>query len=70
VRYTPPGRHKSAQEFRRHLRAVAPALDCELALEDAAGPLGWPLAIEGGAKISGGRLVLGCKFFEELFQVG
>ena len=47
MRYTPPGRHKTAAEMRRHLRAVAPSLDCELELEDAAGPLGRPLDVRG-----------------------
>lgn len=50
MRYTPPGRHATAAAFRAHLRAVDPALDCELELEDAAGPLGWPLAF-GGRKL-------------------
>lgn len=47
LRFTSPGRHPSAASFRAHLRAVDPSLDCEPVLEDAAGPLGWPLAFRG-----------------------
>ena len=47
MRFTPPGRHKTVEEFRAHLRRVDSSLDCELELEDAAGPLGWPLEFRG-----------------------
>jgi len=49
MKYPSPGRFRSAEEFRAHLRSVTPDLDCDLALEGAAGPLGRPLEIGGRA---------------------
>ena len=46
MRFTPPGRHRTAAEMRAHLRSVDPSLDLE-ELEGAAGPLGWPLEFRG-----------------------
>ncbi len=47
MKHTPPGRHRTVEEFRAHLRAVDSALDCDLALEGRRGPLGWPVEFRG-----------------------
>ena len=47
MQHDPPGRHRTAEAFREHWRAIAPDLDCDLRLEGAAGPLGAPLSVFG-----------------------
>lgn len=42
-----PGRHRDADEFRAHWRAVAPDLDCDTELRGADGALGRPLEVAG-----------------------
>ncbi|MEM7306669.1 MAG: NADH:flavin oxidoreductase [Planctomycetota bacterium] len=47
MRFKPPGRHRTVEEFRAYLRALDPSLDCDPSCEGDGGPLGWPLEFRG-----------------------
>ncbi len=47
MKYTPPGHHRSVEEFRRHLQSIDRSFDCDTELLGAAGPLGQSLELRG-----------------------
>jgi len=47
MRYPGPGRHRQVEDFRAELRSIDPAMDCDLELEGADGPLGRPIELGG-----------------------
>lgn len=47
MRYPPPGRHRSVEEFRTHLQGIDAAFDCDAEVEGPAGPLAQPLTVHG-----------------------
>lgn len=47
MRFRAPGKFRSAEAFREHLRTVAPELDCELDLAADGGALARPLVVAG-----------------------